>query len=300
MRNLNSLKVFQVVYSQKSMTEAAKILHLTQSGVSQHIKNFEDELGFTLFERVKQRLLPTTKADEMFRKTNPLLSGIDDTIHHLQATDETPGGVVRLGLPIQYGHNVVIPELAQIGRENESIAFEITLGFATTLSQKVLNGELDFALIDRYRVDKKLRTETVAREAFLLCAHKEYVQRQGPIQNTIAYFSRLDYVDYQENEPFVRSWFKHHLGRSNLSIRVRAHLFDVLGVAKFISHRLGAGVLPDHLAERLIADGEQLHIYYGKKLPLENEMQMIYLPTKDRPRVQTMVMNRIRAIGNVK
>src|SRR6185312_16897048 len=108
-----------------------------------------------------------------------------------------------IGLPIQYGHNVVIPELAQIGREIESIGFEITLGFATTLSQMVLDGDLDFALIDSYRVDKKLRTETVASEAFLLCAHKEYVQKMGPVQNTVAYFSRLDYIEYQEDEPIV-------------------------------------------------------------------------------------------------
>jgi DNA-binding transcriptional LysR family regulator len=38
--NLNHLRIFQSVYKTQSMTTAAGELHLTQSGVSQHIKAF--------------------------------------------------------------------------------------------------------------------------------------------------------------------------------------------------------------------------------------------------------------------
>ena len=36
------------------MTEAAQQLHLTQSGVSQHMRAFEDSLGVRLFDRVSR------------------------------------------------------------------------------------------------------------------------------------------------------------------------------------------------------------------------------------------------------
>jgi len=58
--NLNHLRVFECVYRTGSMTAAAKELHLTQSGVSQHIKSLEDVLNFKLFDRIQQRLVPTS------------------------------------------------------------------------------------------------------------------------------------------------------------------------------------------------------------------------------------------------
>ncbi|MEZ4749065.1 MAG: LysR family transcriptional regulator [Bdellovibrionota bacterium] len=48
------------------MTHAAKELHLTQSGVSQHVKSLEDVLNQRLFDRVHQRLVPTAAAKTLY------------------------------------------------------------------------------------------------------------------------------------------------------------------------------------------------------------------------------------------
>ena len=60
--NLNILRVFETVYSTRSMTKAAQVLFLTQSGVSQHIKSLEESLEFALFDRLQKKLVPTEKA----------------------------------------------------------------------------------------------------------------------------------------------------------------------------------------------------------------------------------------------
>ena len=67
--NLNQLRVFESVYRSKSMTHAARELHLTQSGVSQHIKALEDVLELKLFDRIKQKLVPTPSAKELYAST---------------------------------------------------------------------------------------------------------------------------------------------------------------------------------------------------------------------------------------
>lgn len=64
--NLNQLRVFAVVFRHRSMTHAAKELHLTQSGVSQHVKSLEDVLNQKLFDRVHQRLVPTSAAKTLY------------------------------------------------------------------------------------------------------------------------------------------------------------------------------------------------------------------------------------------
>ena len=44
MNNLNLLRIFESVYRLGSMTKASKELFMTQSGVSQNIKNLEELL----------------------------------------------------------------------------------------------------------------------------------------------------------------------------------------------------------------------------------------------------------------
>jgi DNA-binding transcriptional LysR family regulator len=294
MINLNTFRVFLSVYELKSMTAAASVLHLTQSGVSQHIRSLESDLGFTLFERVNKKLFPSSQATLLFQRGRKGLQEIEQAVHEAKRTEETPRGLLRLGMPVEFGNNVVIPELSQLGGKYPELNFDITLDFATVLSGMVLRGELDLALIDHFRVDPALKVEPVASETLLLCGLRSYVRGFGAVKYSTAYFSRLDYVDYKAGEPIARSWLRHHLHRQNIDIRVRAHIFDVQGIAKFICSGLGVGVLPHFAVDKLRAEGVDLHVFEGKRTPLKNEISMIYLPLKDRPLAQRLVMERMR------
>jgi DNA-binding transcriptional LysR family regulator len=51
MLDLYKLQIFTTVAQEGSFSRAAEQLYMTQSAVSQHIKELETSLGVTLFER---------------------------------------------------------------------------------------------------------------------------------------------------------------------------------------------------------------------------------------------------------
>jgi LysR family glycine cleavage system transcriptional activator len=57
---LETLRVFEVACRHGSYSEAARELHVTHSAVSQRIRQLEEELGLTLFERQGNRMAPTS------------------------------------------------------------------------------------------------------------------------------------------------------------------------------------------------------------------------------------------------
>jgi len=57
---LETLRVFEVACRHGSYSEAARELHVTHSAVSQRIRQLEDELGLTLFERQGNRMVLTS------------------------------------------------------------------------------------------------------------------------------------------------------------------------------------------------------------------------------------------------
>lgn len=63
---LNALRVFEVATRQGSFTKAAIELRVTQAAVSHQIARLEDLLGFTLFLRTSQGLVPTDEGRLLF------------------------------------------------------------------------------------------------------------------------------------------------------------------------------------------------------------------------------------------
>lgn len=283
--NLNHFKVFMAVYETGSMTAAADLLHLTQSGVSQHIKALEDDLKRPLFNRVGRKLVPTELATLIFPDIDNVFSVVSSRLAQVTGKEMEPEGSVRIGMPIEFGVNRVVPMLASFGQKYKKVSFEITLDYASAISQALLRNELDFAYVDETPMDRRIDYKAVGSEDLLLCASKEYVATKPPPKRGKAlaqsYFESLDYIEYKGSEPILRRWMLHHLKRRNLKLNVRSHIMDVQGVAKFISCGLGAGVLPDYVVSKLKSDGIDLHVFEGKGKPLRNEIRLIKLKGHD-------------------
>lgn len=275
--NLNHFKVFMAVYQAGSMTGAAELLHLTQSGVSQHIQALEEDLGQPLFSRVGRKLIPTQIATAIYPDIERAFVTVSERLRRVTGKNEEPEGMVRIGMPIEFGVNVLVPKLASLGQKYKKISFEITLDYASVLSQALIRGELDFAFVDETPLDRRIDYKAVAREDLLLCASREYMGTRPRVNYTQSYFESLDYIEYRGQEPILRRWMLHHLKRKNLKLNVRSHIMDVQGVAKFITCGLGCGVLPDHLVTKLKKDGADLYVFEGKGKPLRNEIRLIRL-----------------------
>ena len=162
--NLNHIRVFECVYRTRSMTLAAQELHLTQSGVSQHVKTFEDSIGVKLFDRIKQRLVPTGAANGLYRSCSSGLMDLEHALSDLKGGEKKLVGPVRIGMPIEFGNNVILPLLARFGGKHPLVRFELIFDFASAMNEGLLDGTLDFAFIDSYAMDRRVTTEPVYDE----------------------------------------------------------------------------------------------------------------------------------------
>lgn len=77
MITLKQIEAFRAVMLGNSMTEAAKVLFVTQSAVSKIMREFEQEIGFELFSRRKGGLLPTAAAKALYVEVDRVFVGLD-------------------------------------------------------------------------------------------------------------------------------------------------------------------------------------------------------------------------------
>ena len=275
--NLNHLRLFECVYRTHSMTQAAEELHLTQSGVSQHVQSLEEALELKLFDRVRQRLVPTKAAQTLYQRCSEGLHTLEDALLSIKGKNKELAGTVSIGMPIEFGNNVVMPLISKFCQKHPQLRLDIKYGYADEMNTLVLNGQLDFALVDAFGFDQRIYTEVVSNELLILCASKEYLKKRAPIKEDKSFFKTLDYIDYIKGEPVIRMWLKHHFNLKHPDLTIRATVTSVQGVAKLIFANVGAGILPSHHIAKLGKMTSQLHPFKGSAKPIKNSISVAYL-----------------------
>jgi DNA-binding transcriptional LysR family regulator len=277
--NLNQLRVFESVYRSKSMTHAARELHLTQSGVSQHIKALEDVLELKLFDRIKQKLVPTPSAKELYIHTAKSFEDIETILNRLKKTDKELTGLISIGLPIEFGNNIVLPLLTEFQKKNPKVRFKIRQGFPFEMNHMLLSGDLDFAFVDSFAMDKGIKTEAVYDEVLELCVSKKL---NVPAKNSTDYsfYEKMSYVDYQEDQSVLNWWMKHHTQTKSSELDVKVYVMDAQAVGRLILQGVGAGILPGHLVQKLEKAGEDIQVLKGSGKPLHNTISIAFLEDK--------------------
>ena len=259
------------------MTQAAVELGLTQSGVSQHIRALEDVLGLSLFDRIKKKLVPTPEARQLFERISVNLNDIEKTLWRVKGESQQLTGLVSIGMPVEFGMNIVQPLISQFLKEHPGVQVRMHLDLAPQMSQWLLKGDLDMAFVDNLSIDKRLNATWVYDEVLDLCGSVEYMSNHYPILNTKKYFEGLDYVEYKESETILRQWFSYHLRLKHPHLNIRAFVADTKAVARFISAGLGLGIIPRHVHQKLSSQGHHFIKVEGSGKQLLNPIRLAYL-----------------------
>lgn len=116
-RNIKSLQVFQAVASAQNITEAARLLNISQSSVSYHIKKLETELGLILFQRHPSGLALTEEgvilAGHVKRGFAEILAGLQTIV--------TRADTVRIALVPMFASRWFSPRLGRLMEARPSL-----------------------------------------------------------------------------------------------------------------------------------------------------------------------------------
>lgn len=142
---LRQLKYFIKAKELLNFTEAAKTLNISQSTLSQQIKQLEEELDILLFNRIGKRII-LTEAGEMFseyalqsiNKANQGLLLLKD-LNNLNTGKITIGVIYSMRIPFAKA-------LIQFAKEYPNIKIQVVFGTTKDLLEKLELHHFDFVL----------------------------------------------------------------------------------------------------------------------------------------------------------
>ena len=145
---LRQLQVFQAAAAQLSFSKAAATLHLTQPGVSMHIKALESNAGLPLFERVGKRLYVTQAGQELLVRAREIIRALKDAEEALDGLKGLRRG--RINLAVVSTAKYFAPRLlANFRRRFPAIEIRLAVNNRHSVIEQLVANEVDLAIMGR-------------------------------------------------------------------------------------------------------------------------------------------------------
>jgi len=122
---LGALKCFAVAGHSLSFTKAAAAMSITQSAISQQIRNLEQRLGYRLFLRHARGLILTANGAALLESVGKAFAAIEETLARLDVAD-TP---LRVSCVPSFAMHWLMPRLVEFQRQQPQISIRLEAAF---------------------------------------------------------------------------------------------------------------------------------------------------------------------------
>jgi len=125
--DLSDITAFLLVAREGSFTKAAAKLGVSQSALSQTVKNLEARLGLRLLTRTTRKISPTEAGERLIHSVGPRLEEVEAELAALTAFRDKPAGTVRVAAGEHAAELVLWPVIERLLPRYPDVAIEIVV-----------------------------------------------------------------------------------------------------------------------------------------------------------------------------
>lgn len=141
------LRYFVAVAEVKTISGAAKRLHLSQPTLSRQISDLETETGSRLFIRGSREITLTDKGRYLLKRANAIIALVDKTEQNLQTDQTVISGSLDIGAGESRGMQRIMDLVAQLQQDYPAVTVHLHSGDAAAIEAQLADGRLDFGVI---------------------------------------------------------------------------------------------------------------------------------------------------------
>src|SRR3982751_4791972 len=160
------LMLLTAICDEGNIHRAAEILNMSQPAASKLLKDLEDMLGVSLFERQPRGMRPNWYGETMIRHARIALSSLREAGQEIDALKAGLSGYVSLGAITGPALSLIPQAIMIVARENPKLRVELHVESSNVLIEQLAQGKIDIMIGRLFeRQDKTgLRYERLAEE----------------------------------------------------------------------------------------------------------------------------------------
>lgn len=255
---IRNLKSFKSIIEEGSFLKAAKKLHYTQSTITSHIQQLEEELHVKLFEKIGRKMNISPFGKKLLPYVEELLN-IEEKIIQLGKGRS----LVKGSLKIAMGDSLVTYEFQDILSQFKKNAPDVKLSILTvdivSMRELLEKGEVDIGFLfkDQYKGNSLIDIPFKKFPLTLVGAKESEILK-----------SNFDLKDQELDTSFIinefhspyRKIFNNHLQERNISLKSLIEIWSIEGIKRSVKNNLGITYLPNFVMKDELSRGELVEI----------------------------------------
>lgn len=281
-------KLFLQVVEAGSFKKAADQLGIEPSSVSRGVAGLEQRLNVKLLQRSTRRCAPSELGQRYYLGLKQLLEEKNALEENLGNSVEAVSGKLRIGAPVDFGAEFVVPVVRELQSEFPNLSVELSLSSRLT---NLMEEGVDVVVRVGEPADSSLMAARLGMIPRVLVASKDYLQRQG-MPESLTDLVQYNFIFYSPKQ--ARSVIEFidgdRLSYNQLNSNITVN--SVGAIRKLVREGAGIHVGPKWIFEEDLASAELLELFPDKALKSFPAhalyVERSYLPRKTRLFIDAM------------
>ena len=276
MIDLHKLHIFHVVAREGSFSAAAERLYITQSAVSQHIKDLEASLGQTLFDRSWRGVRLTPSGEVLADYAGRVFDLLTEAENALAEVGQLGTGKVSLGATPGAGVYLAPNWVQQFRAKFPKLTVALNTGITPQIVAEVLAHRIDLGIIEG-----ELDDLLPARLGVLVLDNVEQTVVVGfkhPLWDapgvTLPELHQQSFIVRQQNSQ-SRIWLERTLKQHGIEPMIGAEFDNLESIKRAVSAGMCLAVLPPYVVQMEV-DQHLLRRVPVEGKPFQRELKLIW------------------------
>ncbi len=268
MVNLELYRVFYTVAKSGSLTKAAQELYISQPAVSQSIKQLENQLGVTLFNRTHRGMeLSASGGKAIIGQIEEALNLIESAESKLTVLKTTATGVIKIGATDSIFYYLLADKIAEYNEKYPAVKFELISSTSPYTLNLLKEGKCDIAFINLPLEDSEVKfCGTVSHLSDIFVVGKKYADLKDEVV-PLKKLQELPLMMIEENTVARRS-LSSYLSTLGITLNPDIELANWDLMIKLAAKGMGVGCIPREYCKNQLESGELYELNTDPALPV--------------------------------
>lgn len=252
---LRSMAIFATVVERGTFRAAALHLNLAPSRISQAVSDLEKDLGITLLYRSTRQMSLTSEGQLLYAKVREMLQAAETGLDAINLLSSEPAGELRVTAPAFITQTGMMDLFSDFAKAYPGV--DLKFDFSDQPRDMIKDG-FDVAIRAGLLKDSDLMSRTIGHAARIMVASPEYaVTRNTPTEPS--HLEQWDWLHFAMR-PERTELISPAGETTSFACRYHIEVDSVYALYEFAVRGLGLTIMPEHLAQRSLRQGELVHV----------------------------------------
>jgi DNA-binding transcriptional LysR family regulator len=241
------LQVLIALSHNENISKAAEELNVTQSAVSQALKNLEAKVGFPIITRQGKSVRLTDNGQRLAKVAKQYFKRIEETIEQIHLENHDIKGKLHVGSLYGLGKTWLSSRILTFLSAHPDLEVRLSMDFPDLIIKKFDQHEIDCIIVPEYMVPAFAEKLDLHDEYTTLVFPKSFgINSSTDLKDLLSH----PVIFYDVNDPNFYRWCREKFGVVPRNVKPRLVVNSFGQMLQAVNEGVGIAVVPTHVLKR--------------------------------------------------